>query len=121
MIAAQSSIVPDPPEEHGLNAAREKVMGETGKSFNVDKILVESRVRREREAKNKSQEEKKLHQEIAVARLKGDHKRVHELEEKHFQHIKEQSHDLDVGGFALGIEKARLKADTQNGVKGGGI
>jgi hypothetical protein len=102
--------IPEPEHESGLEAAKEKLMGESEMTFDIEKILAEKRLEREHQAEHRKEAFEKLERELAEARVRGSRRRIRELEKQKVSYAKEQSHELDAVRRELDEEKKRLRA-----------
>ncbi|MEY4747694.1 MAG: hypothetical protein RLZZ416_743 [Candidatus Parcubacteria bacterium] len=99
----------DPDKARGLEAAKEKLMGEAGMSLDVHKILAENRIREDRKARSRKDAAVKLEKELAAARERGSQMRIRELEAKRLKAAQEQSREVEAVRQALDDERAKLK------------
>ena len=97
----------------GLDAAKRK-LDAVEPTLDVEKVLAENRIRREREKESRRQAEQKLEKELASARERGNVRRAHELEAERLQQAKAQSRELEAVRRTLDAEKARLKSSMKD-------
>jgi|GEM_PF-3897661 hypothetical protein len=105
--------MPQPDDPGGLEAAKERLMGESEISFDVDKILAENRLKQDKKKERRKEIEERLEKELAAARMRGNRKRAEELEKEKSKLQKEESHELATLRRTLDEEKKRVNAKTE--------
>jgi hypothetical protein len=103
--------MPKPESHGGLDAAKDRLMGQPEVSFDMQKVLIDNKAKREQQKDIRARAQEKLEQDLARARVRGSRKRIQELETERLVQKQEESHELTVLRSALDEEKVRLKTE----------